>query len=42
MDISDFEIVFCTYFENKKEFIYDRETYEEYVIFCVENGSFSY
>lgn len=42
MNSSDFDIVFCTYFENKKEFIYNNETYTEYVIFCVESGSFSY
>ena len=42
MNLCDFDIVFCTYFENKKEFIYSNETYKEYVIFCVESGSFSY
>ena len=42
MNSGDFDIVFCTYFENKKEFIYSNETYKEYVIFCVEGGSFSY
>ena len=42
MNSGDFDIVFCTYFENKKEFIYSKETYKEYVIFCVESGSFSY
>lgn len=42
LNFSDFEIVFCTYFENKKEFIYDNESYREYVIFCVLSGSFNY
>ncbi|MEE1239532.1 MAG: AraC family transcriptional regulator [Acutalibacteraceae bacterium] len=42
MTIADFNVVFCTYFENKKEFIYNYETYKEYVLFCVESGSFSY
>ena len=42
MNLGNFDIVFCTYFENKKEFIYSNETYKEYVIFCVESGSFSY
>ena len=42
MNLCDFDIVFCTYFDNKKEFIYSNETYKEYVIFCVESGSFSY
>lgn len=42
MNFPDFEIVFCTFFKDKKEFIYDNETYEEYVIFCVESGSFYY
>lgn len=42
LSVTDFEIVFCTYFKNKKEFIYSHETYREYVMFCVESGSFSY
>lgn len=42
MNLTDFDIVFCTYFDNKKEFIYRNEAYEEYVLFCVENGSFNY
>ena len=36
------ELTFCTYFKSIKRFVYEQETYEDYVAFCVKQGSFSY
>ena len=40
--LSNIELTFCTYFKNVERFVYDWETYDEYVAFCVKRGSFSY
>ncbi len=36
------ELTFCRYFKRIERFIYNKETYEECVAFCVKQGSFSY
>ena len=38
----DFELMFCTYFKRIERFRYEYEIYEEYVAFCVKQGSFTY
>ena len=38
----DFELIFCTYFKRIERFRYEYEIYEEYVAFCVKQGSFTY
>ena len=40
--LSNIKLTFCTYFKSIKQFVYERETYEDHVAFCVKNGSFSY
>lgn len=40
--LSSVELTFCTYFKSIKRFVYEQETYEEYVAFCVKQGSFIY
>ena len=40
--LSNIQLTFCTYFKSIKRFIYEQETYEDYVAFCVKQGSFSY
>lgn len=40
--IPNIELTFCTYFKNIKRFVYEQETYEDCVAFCVKQGSFSY
>ena len=42
MDFTRFHVTFCTYFNYKEEFIYPYETYPEYVLFCVNEGTFAY
>jgi len=37
-----FEVLFCTYFKRIERFKYTHETYDEYVAFCVKEGSFVY
>lgn len=40
--LSSIQLTFCTYFKSIKRFIYEQEAYEEYVAFCVKQGSFTY
>lgn len=40
--LSNIQLTFCTYFKSIKRFVYEQETYEDYVAFCVKQGSFSY
>ena len=40
--LPNIQLTFCTYFKNIQRFVYDKEIYEEYVAFCVKQGSFSY
>ena len=40
--LSNIQLTFCTYFKKIERFVYEQETYEEYVAFCVKRGSFSY
>ena len=40
--LSNIELTFCTYFKSIQRFVYEWETYEEHVAFCVKQGSFSY
>ncbi len=40
--LSNIQLTFCTYFKNIQRFVYEWETYEDYVAFCVKQGSFSY
>jgi len=40
--VSSFELVFCTYFKKIERFKYEYEIYDEYVAFCVKQGSFTY
>ncbi len=36
------KITFCTFFEERTQFIYSEETYTAPTLFCVESGSFDY
>ena len=40
--LPNIELTFCTYFKCIQRFVYDKETYEDCVAFCVKQGSFSY
>jgi len=40
MYLPDCTVRFCTFFRNKTKFDFSSETYEEYVLFCVESGEF--
>lgn len=40
--LPNIQLTFCTYFKNIQRFVYDKEIYEEYVAFCVKQGSFLY
>lgn len=40
--LPNIELTFCTYFKSIQRFVYERETYEDCVAFCVKQGSFSY
>ncbi|MBR2646628.1 MAG: helix-turn-helix transcriptional regulator [Clostridia bacterium] len=40
--VTNIALTFCTYFKNIQRFVYEQETYEECVAFCVKQGSFSY
>ena len=40
--LPNIELTFCTYFKKIQRFVYERETYEEFVAFCVKTGSFAY
>ncbi len=40
--LSKTELTFCTYFKCIRRFVYEQETYEDCVAFCVKNGSFAY
>ena len=40
--LPNIQLTFCTYFKSIKRFVYNQETYEDYVAFCVKQGSFSY
>ena len=35
-------LTFCTYFKRIERFVYQQETYEDCVAFCVKQGAFSY
>lgn len=35
-------LTFCTYFKSIQRFVYEQETYEDCVAFCVKAGSFAY
>jgi AraC-like DNA-binding protein len=38
----DFNVCFCTYFKKLNKFRFDSEIYDQYTLFCVKKGSFSY
>ena len=40
--LPNIQLTFCTYFKSIKRFVYEWETYEDYVAFCVKKGSFAY
>lgn len=40
--LPNIELTFCTYFKSIQRFVYEQETYEDCVAFCVKQGSFSY
>ena len=42
MGFPDCRITFCTFFEDREQFVYGEETYSEPTLFCVESGSFDY
>lgn len=42
MEYPNFSVNLCVYFTQKKHFEFDSEIYEDYAMFCVHSGSFSY
>ena len=40
--VTDIKLTFCTYFKSIQRFVYEQETYEDFVAFCVKRGAFSY
>ena len=40
--VTDIKLTFCTYFKDIRRFVYEQETYDDFVAFCVKRGAFSY